>query len=316
MSRLAVFLIIVILSSLITLAYLLWGLLIAAPAAGLDDKNPYRDRRAVYVIRGVVMFLCPVVGPAFFGVSFLVYKILFRQQVDLGDVIFSKDRVRMHIKADEEAERNMVPLEEALAVSDKKNLRALMMNIIKGDITKSLATIMLALNSQDSETSHYAASVLRDELNDFRMNVQKYYKEIENEDEDDTEYEVMLIDYMESVLGQKIFADMEQKRFVQILSDKMEGLFTKDKGQITLDRYEKLCLLLLHSEMFDDMKKWCDRLREQYYWELPAYTCYLKMYFTMGDRNNFFKVLQELRDSDVVIDNETLQLMRIFEQGR
>ena len=109
----------------------------------------------------------------FIGVGYFIYKIIFRQQVDLDDVIFSKERVRMHIKADEETERNMVPLEEALAVSDKKNLRALMMNIIKGDITKSLATIMLALNSQDSETSHYAASVLRDELNDFRMNDRK-----------------------------------------------------------------------------------------------------------------------------------------------
>ena len=291
----------------------LWGLLIAVPAAELDDENPYRDRRVVYIVRAVVMFLCPVVGPMFVGVSNFIYKIVFRQQVDLEDVIFSKERVRMHLKADEEMERNMVPLEEALAVSDKKNLRALMMNIIKGDITKSLATIMLALNSQDSETSHYAASVLRDELNDFRMNVQKLYKEIENEDENDTEYEIMLIDYMGSVLRQKIFADIEQQRFVKMLADTMDKLYLKDREKITVERYENLCLMLLESKLFDEMKIWCKRLKEQYPLELPAYTCFLKMYFTMGDKENFFSVLQELRESDIVIDNETLQLMRIFE---
>lgn len=313
MSRLMIFFIIIILSSLITAAYLLWGLLIAVPAAELDDENPYRDRRVVYIVRAVVMFLCPVVGPMFVGVSNFIYKIVFRQQVDLEDVIFSKERVRMHLKADEEMERNMVPLEEALAVSDKKNLRALMMNIIKGDITKSLATIMLALNSQDSETSHYAASVLRDELNDFRMNVQKLYKEIENEDENDTEYEIMLIDYMGSVLRQKIFADIEQQRFVKMLADTMDKLYLKDREKITVERYENLCLMLLESKLFDEMKIWCKRLKEQYPLELPAYTCFLKMYFTMGDKENFFSVLQELRESDIVIDNETLQLMRIFE---
>ena len=87
-----------------------------------------------------------------------------------------------------------------------------MMNIIKGDITKSLATIMLALNSQDSETSHYAASVLRDELNDFRMNVQKLYKEIENEEENDTEYEIMLIRlYREAFLNKKYLQKLSRK---------------------------------------------------------------------------------------------------------
>jgi len=38
----------------------------------------------------------------------------------------------------------MVPIEEALAVSDRKNLRMLMMNVIRGDLKDSLESIMLA----------------------------------------------------------------------------------------------------------------------------------------------------------------------------
>ena len=63
---------------------------------------------------------------------------------DLEDVIFSKERIKTHLKADEERERNMVPIEEALAVSDRKNLRMLMMNVIRGDLKDSLESIMLA----------------------------------------------------------------------------------------------------------------------------------------------------------------------------
>ena len=109
---------------------------------------------------------------------------------------------------------------------------------------------MLALNSQDSETSHYAASVLRDELNDFRMNVQKLYKEIENEEENDTEYEIMLIDYMGSVLKQKVFAEIEQERFVNIFADTMDKLYLKDRSKITVERYENLCIMLLESKLY------------------------------------------------------------------
>ena len=46
---------------------------------------------------------------------------------------------------------------------------------------KSLRTISLALNGEDSETAHYAASVLRDELNNFRSTVQKLYVEIKKD---------------------------------------------------------------------------------------------------------------------------------------
>ena len=125
--------------------------------------------------------------------------------MDLDDVIFSKERVKTNVKADEERERNLVPIEEALAVSDKKNLRMLMLNVIRGDLQDSLESISLALNSEDSETSHYAASVLRDELNDFRVTVQKIYTDMKEEEPDQTDSEEMLIDYMNRILCQKSF---------------------------------------------------------------------------------------------------------------
>lgn len=312
MNRAVLFFIMLIISTIVSIAYLLWGILIAVPAAEMDEDNPYRDRRAVYVMRFIVMILCPVVGPMFVGAGFLIYKLIFRQQVDLADVIFSKERVRMHMKADEETERNMVSLEEALVVSDNKNLRALMMNIIKGDISQSLATITLALNSQDSETSHYAASVLRDELNDFRINVQKLFNEIQDEEDDETEYEILLINYMGTVLAQKIFSDVEQERFVKIYSDTMDILYSKDRAKITVDMYESICLRLLDSKLYELTEIWCERLKEQYFWLLPAYTCFLKLYFTLGDKESFFAVLNELKASEVVIDNETFELIKIF----
>ena len=178
------FVILWIVNALIALVYLLVGIFLYVPACDLKreqgEEIQYDNRRAFF-IRFIVMVLCPVVGPAFFLCSYLIYKTVFRQAVDLEDVIFSKERVRTHFMADEEQERNVVPIEEALAISDRDSLRTLIMNVVRGDVTDSLGSLALALDSEDTETSHYAASVLRDVLNDFRQHAQKLYRQMQKD---------------------------------------------------------------------------------------------------------------------------------------
>lgn len=258
------------------------------------------------------MILCPIVGPLFFLCSHLVYRTIFRQNVDLSDVIFGKEHVRSHLKADEERERNIVPLEEALAVSDKKNLRTLMLNVIRGDLQESLEAVMLALNSEDSETSHYAASVLRDELNNFRANVRRLQKEIENESSEETEYEELLLGYMGGILKKNIFTAVEQKKFIRLAQQVTQSVYEKDKNRLTPEHYETICLLLLDQNDFRMTETWCARLKEQHPKELAAYTCALKLYFKTNDKEKFFAVMEELKQSDIVIDSEVLEVFRIF----
>lgn len=279
---------------------------------GEEDKLPMRDGKAVYIMNFVVMLLCPVVGPVFFGVGHLMYRFVFRQDVHLEDVIFSKERVKTNERADEERERNMAPLEEAIAVSDKESLRSLMLNVIRGDIHNSLAAISLALNSQDSETSHYAASVLQDELNGFRGNVQKIWREIEEETEEETDCEFYLIPYMNSVLEQKVFTEMEQKNMVKKFAEVGEVLYRKSPHRFTSQYYEWLCLRLLDVKDFEAMERWCDRAMSQYPEELSSYTCKLKLYFTAQDKDKFFETMDALKHSSIVIDRETLALIRTF----
>lgn len=311
------FLIVWILNLLISVAYYCWGVIIYVPAhESMEPDDPdYEkdyDNRRTYMIRLIVMVLCPVVGPCFFLGGFLVYKTIFRQSVDLEDVVFSKDRIKMRLKADEERERDMVPVEEALAITNKKNLRTLMISVLLRDIQDSLESITLALNSKDSETSHYAASVLRDELNEFRVNVQEVREKIDEENEDETECEQMLIDYMNTILKQKVFTNLEQQRFVQILDETAEILYHKDCLKLSPERYEGVCLRLLEQEKYEECEKWCSRISEQYPEDLVSYTCRLKMYFKKNEKENFFEALEALKQSDIVIDSETLELIRVF----
>lgn len=275
--------------------------------------NPKQDRKA-YVICGVIMLLCPVVGPCFFALARVFYRAFFYEPVDLDGIIFSKERVRTFIRADEESERNMVPLEEAIEVASTDELRNLMMNIVRGDIQKSLAAIALALNSEDTETAHYAASVLQDALNDFRATVQKELHKLRSATEGNVGVSAgMLIDYMNQVLRQRVLTDIEQKDYIKIMDEVCEILYDYEKERMTSAQFEAIALRALEMEEFDICQKWCERAVYQYPNTLSTYTCQLKLFFNSGQKERFFEVLEELKKSSIVIDSETLELIRVFQ---
>lgn len=263
-----------------------------------------------------VMMLCPVVGVVFYALSWLFCKVGTHMEIDLKDVVFGKDRVKTQIKADENREKNILPLEEAVLVDDSRNQRLAMMNVIKGDISESLAAVSLALGAKDSETAHYAASALSSILNEFRITVSKMQQKLEKEAPEETQAEEELLDYMDGVLKQRVFSDLEQNRFVHIMERTAEKFYQKDASGLTPGQYESVCLRLLEVGDTELSEKWCDRLAGQYPDQLPAYTCRLKLYFTLQQKEKFFQTMDELKKSKVVINNETLEIIRIFSRGR
>lgn len=268
------------------------------------------------IIMNVVVMLCaPIIGFLVISLSSALHRLIFNDLPDLSDVVFSKDRVEVRLSADVDAERNFVPLEEALNVSDTESLRQLMLNVIKGDVTKSLASIARALNSEDSETSHYAASVLRDELNEFSEKVAKIYKQINDDEESDEnriEYIKLLVEYMNPVLVQKVFAPMEQKTYVDTMDEVLHTLKEYYPEEMKVDYIEWTAELLIDIGAYDRAYYWVGVISEMYPNELGTYTTRMRYFFYTGDRERFFAAIKELKASDIVIDQATLEQIRIF----
>lgn len=299
--RQIIFILLIIVNTLIAIVYLVLN---HVRGEGIRESG---------IFRAIVMFLCPVAGPCFFLLSYIFYRVFMSAPVDLEDVIFSKERARTFVHAEEERERNIVPLEEAIEIADTGELRNLMMNVVRGDIRKSLASISLALNGGDTETAHYAASVLQDALNSFRMNVQNQYKLVMDGGEHQIEYAGVLIDYMNQVLEQKVFTDMEQRNYVTIMDEVCDVLYINGRAHMTSEQYEAVSLRLLEVDDYENCQKWCERAEYQYPNTLSTYTCQLKLYFNSGQKMKFFEVLEALKHSAVVIDSETLELIRAFQ---
>lgn len=86
----------------IAAVYLIWNLIRG------------KEKRSSAVMKTIVMLICPLIGPLFLLLAYLFYQIFSAQGMDLSDVVFSKERTKQFVHPDEEMEKNMVSLEEAL----------------------------------------------------------------------------------------------------------------------------------------------------------------------------------------------------------
>lgn len=295
------FVFLLVLNLCITIGYIAWNYI------------RQKEMKLSIWMKAGLMLVCPVVGVSFWVLAYGLYWLFMSQAMDLEDVIFKKEKSKNAMKPDEEREKNIASLEESLLISEKHDLRNLMMNIVKGEYKDSLAAISLALNSEDSETSHYAASILQDVLNEFRADVQIKYKTCQNpEEESCLENCLSLIEYMNPIVDKKVFSDMEQHSMVEQMEAVCQQAWEIDPSKIQSRIYECVSMRLLEIKEYELCRKWCLRAAQQYPQTLSSYTCQLKLYFTCKEREAFFEVLDAVKKSDIVLDNETLELIRIF----
>lgn len=261
----------------------------------------------------MVLILCPGAGILFLLTAYVIFRYIIKRDVDLEDVVFRKDRVKTFLRAVRSVEGRWFRWKRHSLSPTKTNLRNLMLNVVRADTRNSLASIAKALDSEDSETSHYAASVLQDELNGFRAMVQNVYNEILKEKKDQLVHVRLLIEYMNPVLSQRVFTDMEQKDMVLRMASVCQILYDKEPDKMSGEYFEDISLRLLEIKDYERCRVWCERAVKYFPKRLSTYTCQLKLYFSCGDREAFFRVLEQLKQSDVVIDNETLELIRVFQ---
>lgn len=302
-----IFLIVLLLNAMIAVGYLIWYL--------IWKKDT--DNRKQYVMHTVIMLICPIVGIFYFFFSWLKYHFVKLGERDLSDVEFSKKRHVPRIKADEERERNIVAVGEAILVADQEKKRTNMLNVLLGEAEESLSAISLALDCDDSEVAHYAASFLQSKMDTFRENVRKTQQKIEESEIEEKECQELILElirYMDHMLKQKVFMQVEQVDYVEQMEQLCEKLFQNARDSLIPDCYEWILGRIMELKEYDRAELWGDRFCEQYPDLLASYTLRLKLYFETGQKDKFFEVLGQLRASPVVIDNQTLELIRIIQR--
>ena len=275
-----------------------------------------QDNRKQYIMHAVIMVLCPVVGPLFFLCGYLKYRFIKFGDRDLSDVEFSKQRHAARVKADEERERNIVPVEESIMISDQEKKRTNMLNILLGETGETLSAIALALDSDDSEVAHYAASFLQSKLDAFRERVRQSKQMIQEQKDRGEPYQdavLVLIREMDQILKQQVLTRVEQLDYVGQMETLCQDLYDNDRDRLEVSCYSSLFSRLLELQAYDRAEVWGERFADQYPDQLQPYTLRMKLYFETEQTERFMQVLAKLRASNIEIDYQTLELIRMIQ---
>lgn len=264
-----------------------------------------------HIILSFFMIMCPLVGPLFLLLSHIFYYVFFDSNIDLSAITFSKDRVDVLERPDVEEEINVVPIEEAIMIDDKENLRRLLLNVLRGDITKSIRAVTKALNSADSEASHYAASAIMDIMNEFQKTMQHFQAELDNNPKD-LEINQLYIDYLIKMLQADFLSKLELRTYVYTLMHITQNLYTYHEADVKVTYYSALIDLLFQIGDLQNANIWLERLLSHYPDHIDMYRCVLRYYYNIKDRNHYFYYLNQLKSSNIPIDKDLLELIRIF----
>lgn len=259
------------------------------------------------------MLLVPVVGPLYLLLGELLRAVLMffgGRDVNMEELSFSKKRVPLVVKADEEKERNVVPLEEALLVSGKVDKRRTFMDAVKDGSVDDISTIRDAVSDEDSEIAHYAASYMTDTL----ARVKEQESTLRGAFEEDRTVQTCdkYTRHLSKALGMGIFEGAERRKYLERLESAYSWKLENAPEECAVGEMAVLMRQWLGLRDMDKAKQWFVRIRSKCYEDLDAFKACAAYYYGSHDRDALFEMLSEVRGAALQLDNEALEWIRFF----
>lgn len=292
------------------------GLLIASTVISIVYIiiNCTKKQYAKGFIKGGFMLITPVFGPMLMLLSSVSSEILNKFRVDYLDTTelsFSKNKNKIILGDDIQRGINKVPIEEALLEADSENVRRVLLDILKNDFESSIPILIKAIDSEDSEVSHYASAAISDVLSKFKRNQKMMEKQI-HEERDNLS---LLNEYMEYVyryLNYDIFPESEFYNYFKIYEELM--LLKKERfpNNMLPTEISNWITMLVKQEREETAKEWLDYIQQHYSEELESYKARLQ-YSYRYNRSDFVQCIKDIKKSTIDLDEETVEFVRFFQ---
>lgn len=269
------------------------------------------ERRGTVLLLAWFFFICPVVGPIFVLSGMLLNHFYEPREIDLSVINFSKNRKETVLAPDAEMELNYASLDDAMAVADTKKVRNLLINILKNDNISVFTGVARAVDSSDTEISHYAAAAILDILSDFRIRSRELLFGMRQYPED-ADHNIFILEYLHHMLEMGIMNKTEHRATVDTMNEVAENLFTYNLWHMKAEHYLWICDHLISVGNDVLVQTWLGRARKYRPNELSTYKACLRAYYNRKDIAAFFACMQELKHTDIVVDKEILNLFRLY----
>lgn len=283
----------------------------AAAAIAYMAVQGIRIRQEYVFARGLVMLLCPVCGVLVYLASYIISLVIKEQKVDYRNISMSSERKQFLIKLDKMKESETMPMEEVLSVSTSKDRRTAMMNLLKMDVGDNLGLVRKAVENDDMETSHYAASALTEALGRFSVQLNGYQVEYDK-DRTNLEHNRAYIDAVIRILDSGALIGVEEKKYQYLLIHLMENMNQYHQNEITEGDYAHVVMAFCGVGNVMDAEKWAQQSLADYPQSEQSYLNVLMVKYLLGKEEDFQDTMGRLKGSRIPLSPKGLDIVRYW----
>lgn len=262
----------------------------------------------------IFFLMLPVGGMILYYLPLWVLHVQGKGSYDRESLVKRMAVRREHEAPEIEKEINIVPIEDAMAVSSNREKRTLLLDQLKGDIFENYRTVLAAGADSDSESAHYVAAakmeVYRRNQSSVLASKRVWEEETEN-DEKRQAYLGELKDHISSGLLAEKEAEIYKEQYCTSVFEAMGKDDWKPNGEqpgtclnylVDLGMYEK-------AEAFWKMIRSEDKTGQMY-------DTMLQMYYDSRDREKFYGCIDQLCASDLTLSPKELRMVRYWAERR
>ena len=175
-----------------------------------------------------LVYAVPVFGALCFGLRIWEERKrkLGKRESDMKQKDIMKGRYQK-IEVEENADMQVVPLEEALLVNNAKVRHSLMLDILHRNPNEYIGILQKARNSDDIEVTHYATTMMMEILTEYEKKLQDYDREYQVFMDEERLREYIL--YLQEFINSGLVSGSIERIYRERLSGLLTDYFSKSK---------------------------------------------------------------------------------------
>lgn len=243
--------------------------------------------------------------------NYYVEKHQEKQYEDLySENTFFRDELKILRPIDRESEMNHVAMEEALVINDYHTRRRLVMETLQEEHTMDyLEVLKKALENEDSETSHYASSIIMQLQARAQSSLMEQQKAFEQYPEDTQIQDVYEQELYQLLSGELLEKENLRKYFIQYekLSDKL-----LERDVVQENHYLHRIFLCFRQKDLSRAGPLTRRYLQEYPESEDAVLCRILLCIHTRDKETLSAFLSQLSERPVILTQKTLKYIRFF----
>lgn len=215
---------------------------------------------------------------------------------------------------DIEKETNIIPFNDALILNDNNTKRKMLIDLLKGEFLQNVNALELALQSDDSETSHYAATAVQQVKSELMKNMRQVEEQLES-DEGDYRVHESYRDMLKNYIRIEFLDEQTRKEFTYTYLKTLDKLIRLSPISDPFNYVEKIeTAILLHE--YQDALETAERFLSLFPDLEEAYFLSMNVHFSMRNQDEFNQVMNRLLSStNIKLSPDKLNQLRFWLKG-